>query len=416
MGKIYIRTYAYNAEKTLSRTIRSVLNQTHGDFIYYLCDNGSTDGTRAIVEEYAKLDARIRPFYNTVNRAFRETEECLFLPYNIADDDYFCSLDADDEYQPTFFADMLQFIQENDLDIAACGSDFLDVSQNNKLVGQRLLLQSIVLYGHTFADYFQYYHVFIRTTWGKLYKGFTLRNTVQEISMDLNYPKAYGGDTYNTLIAFKSANRVGILAKSLHKYYMSIKSVSYQLHPERVKADMILHKTTLDYLAYHNAMTLQNEDFILVVYLNALKDTLNVILNAEIDDSEKLKHVHEMLTCTYTRQLAAKEDLGALINSADKCQRQRQDFFMTIAQWLIKLEDVSDEQLVNYCFMGEICCAAVNFAEGWISFKKLHITYLIQVMKIVEARKEFDEIEELLPEDPDIKFIGNTLNSLSSKI
>jgi len=412
MGKIYIRTYAYNAEKTLPRTIASVLNQTYGDFVYYLCDNGSTDGTRAIVEHYAKLDSRIRPFYNSINRAYRETEECLFLPYNIPDDDYFCTLDADDEYNPTFFSDMLQFIQENNLDIAACGSDFLSVAQNNKLVSQRLLPRDIILQDHTFANYFPYYHVFVRTFWGKLYKGFTLCNTVQDTSTVSDFPTAYGGDTYNTLLAFKSAKRVGILAKSLHKYYISDKSVSFKFHPERVKADRVLHKSTLDYLIYHNALTPQNEDFLLLVYLNALRDTFDILFHAKINDSEKLNRLHEMLNCPYTIQLAAREDFGLFINSAEYVQNLRRSFFMSIAQLLLKIENVSEDQLADYCFMGEFCCAAADFAEGWISFKKLHIRYLICGKNYVEAKKEFDEIETLIPDDPDIRSIRIALSEI----
>lgn len=173
MGKVYIRTYAYNAEKTLRRAVASVLNQTYGDFVYYLCDNGSTDGTRGIVAEYASRDSRIKAFYNTNNRAFHETEECLFLPYNIQANDFFCSLDADDEYLPTFLEEMLAFIDKYDLDIAACGSDFLSVADNNKLLGQRLLTKNLILEGTEFSDYFPCYHQFLRTTWGKLSKGKT---------------------------------------------------------------------------------------------------------------------------------------------------------------------------------------------------------------------------------------------------
>ena len=42
---IYIRTCAYNAEKTLQRAVDSVLNQTYQDFEYHILDNGSQDST-----------------------------------------------------------------------------------------------------------------------------------------------------------------------------------------------------------------------------------------------------------------------------------------------------------------------------------------------------------------------------------
>ena len=59
---IYIATTAYNAEHTIKQCIESVLNQTSGEFIYYLCDNGSTDATGDIIRSYAQKDSRIKPF------------------------------------------------------------------------------------------------------------------------------------------------------------------------------------------------------------------------------------------------------------------------------------------------------------------------------------------------------------------
>ena len=56
---IYIRTHAYNAEKTIRRAIKSVLKQTFQDFIFYVCDNGSTDRTGKIIDFYAQKDSRI---------------------------------------------------------------------------------------------------------------------------------------------------------------------------------------------------------------------------------------------------------------------------------------------------------------------------------------------------------------------
>lgn len=46
---IYVRTCAYNAEKTLRRAMDSVLNQTYGELTYYVLDNGSTDRTGEIL-------------------------------------------------------------------------------------------------------------------------------------------------------------------------------------------------------------------------------------------------------------------------------------------------------------------------------------------------------------------------------
>lgn len=409
MGKVYIRTYAYNAERTLRRTVDSVLNQTYADFVYYLCDNGSTDGTREIVEEYASRDSRIKVFYNTVNRAFHETEECLFLPYNIAADDYFCSLDADDEYLPTFFEEMLAFMDKYDLDIAVCGSDFLNVADSNKLMGQRLLPQNLILQGNGFADYFPIYHQFVRTTWGKLSKGQTLGNTVQDGAAP-GFPRAYGGDTYNAMRTFRDAKRVGILSRSLHKYYVSNKTVSYVMHPERVRSDQIMHEVALDYLKPFGEISPCNEDFLYAVYLNALRDTLEVLLNANISIKEKLTGLIQMFTCEYTQKLIARERFGTNIGQAQECQHSRKEFFAVAANWLLSLSEVPDEQIEDYCNIGELACAAAEYPEGWVSFNKLRIRIYIEQGQIEKAKTKLDEIAKLLPDDADVRVLYTEIN------
>lgn len=303
---IYIRTAAYNASKTLKRSIDSVLNQTFGEFKYYLVDNGSTDGgkTRRIVEEYAGRDDRIVPFFAEKNHDWSKIQKADLLPHTIGDEDMFCSLDADDEYLPTFFEDMLNFMDENGLDIGACGSDFIQAS-DNKLLGQRIFEQDLILEGRKFERYFPAYHQFMRTIWGKLYKGKTLRNTILDINSE-EMPKVYGNDTFFSMRAFGDAERVGILAKSLHRYYISMKSTSYIFNPERIQCDKILRKAALDYLRPYGPISQYNMRFLNAVHENALKDTIETIWNAHISYAEKMKWIEEVVSDIDARSVLNK--------------------------------------------------------------------------------------------------------------
>lgn len=51
----------YNAESTMRRSIESVLAQTFRGLELILVDDGSRDASSAIIEEYARLDPRVRP-------------------------------------------------------------------------------------------------------------------------------------------------------------------------------------------------------------------------------------------------------------------------------------------------------------------------------------------------------------------
>jgi glycosyltransferase involved in cell wall biosynthesis len=50
-----IITVCYNSERTIARTIQSVLNQTINDYEYWIIDGGSKDSTTQIIESYKSL-------------------------------------------------------------------------------------------------------------------------------------------------------------------------------------------------------------------------------------------------------------------------------------------------------------------------------------------------------------------------
>lgn len=61
--KISVIVPIYNAEKYLHRCIDSILSQSFKDFEVLLIDDGSTDNSGKICNNYAAKDARIRVFH-----------------------------------------------------------------------------------------------------------------------------------------------------------------------------------------------------------------------------------------------------------------------------------------------------------------------------------------------------------------
>lgn len=56
---------AYNAEKTITRCIKSIVEQSASDFELLLIDDGSTDGTGEICDRFAEIDNRVKVFHKT---------------------------------------------------------------------------------------------------------------------------------------------------------------------------------------------------------------------------------------------------------------------------------------------------------------------------------------------------------------
>ena len=57
----------YNEEDYLKETIDSILNQTLADFEFIIIDDGSEDKTQNILNEYKKIDCRIKLISNRKN-------------------------------------------------------------------------------------------------------------------------------------------------------------------------------------------------------------------------------------------------------------------------------------------------------------------------------------------------------------
>lgn len=411
MNKVYIRTYAYNAEKTLRRAVDSIRNQTHQDWVYFLCNNGSTDKTSQIVDEFAEKDKRIKAFHNKINRNYNETPEVLNIAYNIDPDDFFCILDADDEYSPTFIEEMLLFIEKNDLDIAACGSNFFDVSNKNKLFGKRALQEDLIISNSGFDHYFRYYHQFMRTRWAKLFRGKVLKNIIEDPKRDPNYPGLYGGDTYNVFLSLQDSERVGISAKILHNYYVNnSKSISYKWNMSRVESDKILYNQAYQFLVKKCGMvSTYNDEFLMIVYMNALVDTFKILMNSNLNASQIVDAICRMFLCNQSRNLASRNHFGALIGNEYYYTEYRQKLFSKVAEVLLKIEEVPDEQVEQFCELGEFVSAAANFNDGWIQFNKLRILFLIQQGRKQEAIEYTDEFETLIPNDPTISYFRSIL-------
>lgn len=63
MPLISIIVPVYNVEGTLNRCIDSILNQTFSDWELFLIDDGCTDKSGKICDEYASKDGRIKVFH-----------------------------------------------------------------------------------------------------------------------------------------------------------------------------------------------------------------------------------------------------------------------------------------------------------------------------------------------------------------
>ncbi len=96
--KISIIVPAYNVEKFLPVCLDSVLAQSYRDWEVLLIDDGSTDKTAALCDQYGKRDSRIRVWHNQ-NQGLSDTRQ---FALGFAAGEYVLCLDSDDCIHPEY--------------------------------------------------------------------------------------------------------------------------------------------------------------------------------------------------------------------------------------------------------------------------------------------------------------------------
>lgn len=119
---------AYNAEKYISYTLDSVLNQTYSDFEVIVIDDCSADKTYEIMEKYAELDDRIRIYKNEKNSGVSFTRN---FGVSVSNGDYIAFLDSDDMWTPDKLSKQVELLEKNpDAALLFTGSAFMDYEGN----------------------------------------------------------------------------------------------------------------------------------------------------------------------------------------------------------------------------------------------------------------------------------------------
>lgn len=118
----------FNGEKHLCKSIESVVNQTYHNFEFIIVNDGSTDSTNAILQDYASQDNRIVVIDN----------EHKGIPYSAnlgvcqAKGNFVARIDHDDIWMPHKLEHQVKFLEINP-DIALLGSSVIPVDINGEV-------------------------------------------------------------------------------------------------------------------------------------------------------------------------------------------------------------------------------------------------------------------------------------------
>lgn len=116
--KISVIMLTYNRERLVGRMIECILAQTFHDFELIIVDNGSTDRSGAIADEYAAKDSRIR----VIHRERGNIGSGRNVGLDAARGDYIAFVDDDDTCEPDFLEFLYNLAVENNAEVSICGA------------------------------------------------------------------------------------------------------------------------------------------------------------------------------------------------------------------------------------------------------------------------------------------------------
>lgn len=132
--KVSVIMAAYNSENTIAESIDSILNQTFSDWEFIICDDGSTDATFQIIQDYAvRHPGKIIAIQNERNSK---------LPYSLnhclkyAKGEYIARMDADDRSYPDRLEKQYNYLVSHpEIDVVGAGMTCFD---GERITGERL--------------------------------------------------------------------------------------------------------------------------------------------------------------------------------------------------------------------------------------------------------------------------------------
>lgn len=194
----------YNSERFLKECFNSVVSQSYKDFEVIVVDDGSTDSSIQIEDEYSSDDR-----FTLIRQANRGQGEARNRALDIAKGRYIAFLDSDDVMKPDFLERTLREIEKEDYDIVVTNYDFIN-EKSEYMYTHSSVVSDYTLDGYLALTEMWYDENVHIGPWAKLYK--------REIFEKERFKSCYCEDSDILVRIFKESQKIRYISDSLFKY------------------------------------------------------------------------------------------------------------------------------------------------------------------------------------------------------
>ncbi len=204
----------YNAERYLRRCMGTVLGQSYKQIEIVLVNDGSTDDSAHLCDEYAKLDGRVR----VIHQQNRGASIARFNGLKLSRGEYVAFVDSDDWVENDYILCLYELIIKYHVSVSACQVKRGSIGQVDEPVSANC--QTSLLEFDQLMPRFLHYEF-----WGfvgKLYR--------REVLLDgIVFPEATISEDYFVMAQlFLKARKMAVTSQPLYVYECHSESLSHQ--------------------------------------------------------------------------------------------------------------------------------------------------------------------------------------------
>jgi len=310
LEKISVIVPVYNVEKYLKQCIDSILQQTYKNLEIILVDDGSTDSSGNICDEYREKEQRIKVIHKS-NGGLSDARNCGL---NIATGDYISFIDSDDFISKYFYEIVMEVFCKSDVEIVAIqrGESFWD-SKDNKIG-----------FAKNSADYI-YNECSSKDAlklmlYQKIATGAPFKVCKRELFKNIRFPIGYYyEDVATTYKYFLKAKRVAIIDAKLYGYRKRHESIIRQEFSEKKMSAVKIFEEML------NDEELRDSDIVEAVISRTFAMMFSVFLQVPYSDKSNLNRLwFEIKKCRKSvlfnknKNMRLKNRIAALVSYLGK--------------------------------------------------------------------------------------------------
>lgn len=301
MPQISIIVPIYNGAKYINKCIEMIINQIFTDFELIIIDDGSTDSSFEICNEYAKKDHRIK----LINKKNRGTWAARNKGIDESTGKYIIFLDCDDWYEDDLLKEMYENINDDEVDLVISGQTNVIVNKKGKTI-KKIKVQPHEKFFMTNNEILNNYIILRKeeigdTLWNKIYKTEIIKKYNLKFE---NYKR--GEDTIFNANYYEHIDNCIVVGKSFYNYriensnpvwlkysenYLNVVSEENKMIINKLKKWGKYDEAAIEYQATHFTYRIIESFYGVAYHKNKLnfknkKDkVLKLITNAEVEEN-----------------------------------------------------------------------------------------------------------------------------------